>query len=264
MNDWLSTTLGDAPLVVSIPHAGTLIPNDITGLLSHERARHDADFHVDRLYAFATDLGATILHSQISRTVIDLNRDPSGHSLYPGQATTGLCPQTTFDGEPLYEEAAKPDAAEIDRRRAAYFDPYHKALSAQIERLRGQYPAIVLYDAHAIRSHVARLFDGALPQFNIGSFNGASCDTALTDAIATKCEGDSHVVNGRFKGGWITRHYGQPERGVHAVQMELAIRGYADEVGQWPPLWDATRAAPMQAKIHAILKSCLDFAKGQS
>jgi N-formylglutamate deformylase len=263
MNDWLSTTIGDAPLIVSIPHAGTLIPDSIAGPLSHERACRDADHHVDHLYEFATNLGATILHSQISRTVIDLNRDPSGQSLYPSQATTGLCPETTFDGEPLYKDGAQPDDAEIERRRVAYFDPYHTALAAQIERLRAQHSTIVLYDAHSIRSHVPRLFDGALPKFNIGSFDGASCGTALTDAIAAQCEGDSHVINGRFKGGWITRHYGQPERGVHAVQMELAIRGYADEDGPWPPPWDAVRAAPMQAKLHSILTSCLDFAKGQ-
>ena len=263
MNDWLSTAVGDAPLIVSIPHAGMMIPDDITGLLSPDRARQDADHHVERLYAFAAELGATILHSHISRTVIDLNRDPSGQSLYPGQATTGLCPETTFDGQPLYKDGAQPDAAEIDRRRAAYFDPYHAALAAQIERLRGQHRAIVLYDAHSIRSHVPRLFDGELPQFNLGSYDGVSCDTELTDTIAADCASDTHVVNGRFKGGWITRHYGQPERGIHAVQMELAIRGYADEDGPWPPLWDAARAAPMRSRLRTILTTCLDFAKEQ-
>jgi N-formylglutamate deformylase len=241
----------------------TIIPDDITGLVSHDLARRDADHHVDRLYAFAVELGATIIHSRISRTVIDLNRDPSGQSLYPGQATTGLCPDTTFAGDPLYRVGAEPDAAEIDRRRAAWFDPYHAALSEQIARLRALHPAIVLYDAHSIRSRVPRLFEGELPQFNIGSFDGASCAAALTRAIAVDCAWDTHVVNGRFKGGWITRHYGDPVRGIHAVQMELAIRGYADEDGPWPPLWDATRAAPLQAKLRAILTTCLEFAKDQ-
>jgi formiminoglutamase len=264
MKDWLSATSGDAPLIISIPHAGTVIPGDVTGLTSREQAVQDADHHVDQLYAFASDLGATVLHSHISRTVIDLNRDPTGQSLYPGQATTGLCPETTFDGQPLYRSGAEPDAAEIDRRRTAYFDPYHAALAGQIARLRARHPAIVLYDAHSIRSRVARLFDGELPQFNIGSFNGASCAPELTSAVAARCVGETYVVNGRFKGGWITRHYGAPERGVHAVQMELAIRGYADEAGPWPPPWDAARAAPLQAKLHAILTSCLDFAKGRS
>jgi N-formylglutamate deformylase len=264
MTDWLAMTPGDAPLIVSIPHAGTIIPEGISGLVSHDLARRDADHHVDRLYVFAADLGATIVHSRISRTVIDLNRDPSGQSLYPGQATTGLCPDMTFDGEPLYDKGAEPSLAEIERRRTAYFDPYQAALREQIERLRALHPAIILYDAHSIRSHVPRLFDGELPQFNIGSYDGASCDVALTDAIAAVCAGDSHVVNGRFKGGWITRHYGEPARGIHAVQMELAIRGYANENGAWPPPWDAARAAPMQAKLRSILTTCSDFAKDQS
>ena len=263
MTDWLSITPGVAPLIVSIPHAGTIIPGDISGLASHELARRDADHHVDRLYAFAADLGATILHSRISRTVTDLNRDPSGQSLYPGQATTGLCPTTTFDGEPLYAAGSEPDAAEIARRRRIWFDPYHGALREQIERLRALHPAIVLYDAHSIRSHVSRLFEGELPEFNIGSYDGVSCDPALAVAIAGDCAGESHVVNGRFKGGWITRHYGDPQRGIHAVQMELAIRGYADEVGAWPPLWDSSRAAPMISRLRTILNTCLDFAKDQ-
>ncbi|WP_068072417.1 N-formylglutamate deformylase [Novosphingobium lentum] len=263
MTDWLSVASGAAPLIVSIPHAGTIIPDDIAGLRSLELARRDADHHVDRLYAFAAELGATIVHSRISRTVIDLNRDPSGQSLYPGQATTGLCPVSTFDGEPLYTDGAEPDAAEIERRRSVWFEPYHAALGEQIARLRALHPAIVLYDGHSIRSHVPRLFDGELPQFNIGSYDGASCAVALTEAIAADCADDSHVVNGRFKGGWITRRYGDPARGIHAVQMELAIRGYADEVGAWPPPWDAERAVPMQAKLRSILTACLDFAKGQ-
>jgi N-formylglutamate deformylase len=263
MTDWLYVTPGNAPLIVSIPHAGTRIPGEMSGLVSHDLARRDADHHVDRLYGFATDLGATIVHSRISRTVIDLNRDPSGQSLYPGQVTTGLCPVSTFDGEPLYQVGAEPEAAEIKRRRKVWFDPYHAALSEQIERLRRLHPAVVLYDAHSIRSHVPHLFDGELPQFNIGSYDGVSCDAALTDAIAANCEGDTSVINGRFKGGWITRHYGDPARGIHAVQMELAIRGYADEAGPWPLTWDAARAAPLQAKLRSILTTCLGFAKDQ-
>lgn len=263
MTDWLSVTPGDAPLIVSIPHAGTIIPDDIYGLLSLDLARRDADHHVDRLYAFAADLGATVIHSRISRTVIDLNRDPSGQSLYPGQVTTGLCPDSTFDGEPLYAAGAEPDAAEIERRRAAYFAPYHAALREQIARLRALHSAVVLYDAHSILSHVPRLFDGTLPQFNIGSYDGASCGNVLTDAIAADCSSDTFVVNGRFKGGWITRHYGDPVCGIHAVQMELAIRGYADESGSWPPPWNAEYARPMQAKLHSILTTCLAFAKDQ-
>lgn len=263
MTDWFSIAPGHAPLIVSIPHAGTIIPDDVSGLISLDLARRDADHHVDRLYAFAAELGATIIYSRISRTVIDLNRDPSGQSLYPGQATTGLCPISTFDGEPLYVTGAEPDAKAIERRRKAWFDPYHAALNEQIERLRAIHPAIVLYDAHSIRSRVPRLFDGELPQFNIGSYDGASCAAWLTDAISADCAGESHVVNGRFKGGWITRHYGAPARGIHAVQMELAIRGYANENGPWPPPWNTATAAPLQAKLRSIITTCLDFTKEQ-
>ena len=149
MTGWLPVTLGNTPLIVSVPHAGTIIPDDISGLVSLDLARRDADHHVDQLYAFAAKLGATIIHSRISRTVIDLNRDPSGQSLYPGQATTGLCPETSFDGEPLYETGAEPDAAEIERRRSAWFDPYHAALREQIGRLRAFHPALCRVEAEA-------------------------------------------------------------------------------------------------------------------
>lgn len=259
MNDWLTILRGDAPLIVSVPHAGTDIPGDVTGLCSMADALHDTDHHIDRLYAFASELGATIVRTVISRTVIDVNRDPSGASLYPGQATTGLCPETTFAGVPLYLPADAPDSAEIARRRVRYFDPYHGALSAEILRLRGHHPRVVVYDAHSILSQVPRLFDGELPQFSIGTFSGASCDPALTAAVSGACSSDSQVINGRFKGGWITRRYGDPGNGVHAIQMELAMRGYLDEASGWPPVWDAGRAAPVQTVLRQILASALAF-----
>ena len=175
-------------------------------------------------------MGATTVRTAISRTVIDVNRDPSGASLYPGQATTGLCPVTTFDGEALYR-GETPDEAEIARRRAAYFKPYHAALAGEIARLKAQHGVVVLYEAHSIRSHVPRLFDGALPNFNIGTNEGRSCGAALTLAVEAACGAGafSRVTNGRFKGGWTTRNYGAPESGVHAIQMELACRGYMDD-----------------------------------
>jgi len=264
VTDWLTVARGDAPLIVSIPHTGMEIPGDVTGLASMTDARHDADHHIDRLYGFAADLGATVIRTAISRTVIDVNRDPSGTSLYPGQATTGLCPETTFAGVPLYLPAAGPDDVEIGRRRAAWFDPYHAAIRAEILRLRSLHETVVVYDAHSILSHVPRLFDGELPQFNIGTFDGASCDPALTAAVAAvaaACAGDSLVINGRFKGGWITRQYGDPANGVHAIQMELAMRGYLDEAAAWPPEWDAGRAAALQGVLRQVLAAALRFAK---
>ncbi len=167
---WLSVHRGAAPLLVSLPHTGTAVPSDIeVGLWSPWLARKDADWWIDRLYAFAADLGATTVHTAMSRTVIDVNRDPSGVSLYPGQATTELCPTTSFDGEPLYRAGHEPDAAEIARRRARYFAPYHAALAAELTRLRAMHPRVVLYDCHSIRSRVPRLFDRLLPEFNIGT-----------------------------------------------------------------------------------------------
>ena len=261
--DWLSVNPGEAPIIVSVPHAGTDVPEDLhVSLLSLELARHDADFFVDQLYEFAAELGATIVRTAISRTVIDVNRDPSGQSLYPGQATTGLCPETSFEGTSLYKPGMEPDDAEVARRRACFFDPFHEALSAQISRLRRRHSRIVLYDAHSILSQVPRLFEGELPQFNIGSFDGRSCAPSLTEGVAAACSGYATAVNGRFKGAWITRHYGDPENGVHAIQMELAMRGYLDETGPWPPVWDKARAERLQPVLRDVLSACLAFAKG--
>ena len=266
--DWLLVQRGDAPLVVSFPHTGTEIPADIEArLVSPWLARKDADWWVDRLYDFAAALGATTVRTALSRTVIDVNRDPTGASLYPGQATTELCPLTTFDGEPLYRPGEEPDDAEIAERRERFFAPYHAALAAELERLRARHGKVVLYEAHSIRSRVPRLFEGELPNFNIGTNAGASCDPALTAAVEAVCDASrfSRVTNGRFKGGWTTRRYGRPETGVHALQMELACRGYMEESPatpqSWPAPYDPGRAAPMRAALTQVLNACLDFAR---
>ena len=267
--DWLSVHHGAAPLVVSFPHTGIEIPEPMeSNLVSTWLARKDADYWVDVLYDFAHDLGATTIRTSLSRTVIDVNRDPSGASLYPGQTTTGLCPLETFDGEPLYKSGTEPGPAEILRRRAEYFDPYHAALAAELARKHAQFGHVVLYDAHSIRSRVPRLFDGELPQFNIGTNQGATGDPALTAALETICDtsGFSRVTNGRFRGGWITRKYGDPPGGIHAVQMELAMRGYLHEPEgtlmrhNWPVPLDDTHAARLRVALRDILDACIAFA----
>jgi formiminoglutamase len=265
---WLRIERGDAPLVVAFPHTGTDIPTDIEAkLISPWLARKDADWYVDQLYGFARDLGATTIRTAISRSVIDVNRDPSGASLYPGQATTELCPTTSFDGEPLYIDGAEPDTAEINRRRAVWFTPYHVAIEDELARLKAIHGRVVLYDAHSIRSLVPRLFEGELPHFNIGTNRGATCHPDLTAALEQACGSDfSRVTNGRFVGGWTTRHYGRPEMGFHAVQMELACRGYLDEPAltteqTWPVPFSVARAAKLQDRLHAILSACISFAK---
>ncbi len=195
---WLTVSRGEAPLLVSFPHTGLSVPAECApGLVSFPLARHDADWHIDRLYAFAAELGATTVHTALSRTVIDVNRDPSGASLYPGQATTGLVPTETFDGRPLYRDGAMPDAQEIERRKQLYFWPYHAALAEEIERLRALHPRIVLYDCHSIRSVIPRLFPGELPVFNIGTNSGRSCDRGLQDEYRAHMRGEPMVVRGQ-------------------------------------------------------------------
>lgn len=264
---WLEIHEGDVPLIVSFPHTGIDIPKDIEArLVSPWLARKDADWWVERLYDFAGGLGATTIRTKISRTVIDVNRDPSGASLYPGQATTGLCPTETFDGEALYV-GARPDQVEIDARREQYFEPYHQALAAQITRLRSLHRDIVLYEAHSIRSEIPRLFDGILPDLNIGTNGGVSCDLGLVRSVEAICQASpfSHIVNGRFKGGWTTRHYGDPANGIHAVQMELACASYMKQpplasAENWPSPYEGDNATSMRATLSAILTECIAFA----
>jgi formiminoglutamase len=262
MSDWLEISQGTAPLVLSIPHAGTEIPESYQpALRSLWLARKDADWWLPQLYEFAEELGATIIRTHISRTIIDVNRDPSGASLYPGQATTGLCPLTSFDGENLYQDGMEP--ADVAARAEKYFVPYHDAITAEVARLKALHGAVVLYDCHSIRSEIPRLFPGVLPNFNIGTNDGKACDPAITARVAAICAVDqsfSHVVNGRFKGGWITRHHGNPGAGVHAIQMELACRGYMAEPdtpdeSNWPSLYDPAFAAPIRQTLKSILES---------
>ena len=267
MTGWLDVQRGDAPLVVAFPHGGTELGGVEDRFVSPWLARRDADWWIAELYAFVRELGATTIATKVSRSIIDVNRDPSGASLYPGQATTDLCPTTTFDGEPLYR-GFDPEDDEIAWRRKTFFDPYHAALAAEIARLRAVHPAVVLYDAHSIRSSIPRLFEGDLPQLNLGTNGGTTCDPALETALVGVCaaSGQSFVANGRFKGGWTTRHYGAPQDGVHAVQMELAMRGYMDEPAEVDPAnWPGAlhRQPAIAPTLRALIGACLTFAKGQ-
>ncbi|MGK9165036.1 N-formylglutamate deformylase [Inquilinus limosus] len=252
---------GTAPLLLSIPHVGTAVPEAIRDRLAPEaQDLPDTDWHLDRLYDFAEGLGVSIIQAVQSRYVIDLNRPPGDESLYPGQATTGLCPTIRFDGVKLYRPGAEPDAAEIAGRIETVWKPYHAALAAELERLRAQHGYALLYDAHSIRSRVPRLFDGLLPDLNLGSNGGASAAPALKDRIAEICrtaESFTHVVDGRFKGGYITRQYGQPERNVHALQMELAQRHYMDEDS--PFAYRPDVAPPLKTVLRRVLESMLGW-----
>jgi N-formylglutamate deformylase len=270
---WLTVIRGTEPLIVSLPHTGTTIHKEIAErLVSWWLPRKDTDWYVQRLYAVAVPLGATVIRTTLSRTVIDVNRDPSGTSLYPGQSTTELCPTTTFDGEPFYKRGCELIAGEIASRTVTWFDRYHAALAQEVNRLRSTHARVVVYDCHSIRSVIPRLFDGELPIFNIGTNSGQSCGPALAAAVeaVVASTGLSHITNGRFRGGYITRHYGRPAAGVHAIQMELAMRGYLHEPSgpvdesNWPPEYDDTFAAPMRDTLRRVLEACLAFARSGS
>ncbi len=257
-------TRGDTPLLVSVPHAGIHVPDAIAERLTSEaKALPDTDWHVDRLYDFAGDLGAGMLCATHSRYVIDLNRDPDGTELYPGADNTELCPTTTFDRHPIYRDGAEPDADEIAERRAAYWQPYHQVLATELERLKREHGYALLYDAHSIRSTVPRFFEGALPDLNIGTGGGRTAEPALTIRLALICQ-DSHdyqtAVNGRFKGGFITRHYGDPANRVNAVQMELAQSTYMDEAPPYP--YDEAKADRLRPLLSALLTRMLEWGAG--
>ncbi len=264
--NWLRIERRDAPLVISIPHAGMDLADYEPRFVSAWLARRDADWHIPELYDFAGEIGATVVRTDISRSIIDVNRNPDGVSLYPGQVSTELCPTTTFDGEPLYHAGGAPGAAEIAERRALYYAPYHEALRSETARLCRKHPRVALYDAHSIRSIIPRLFEGKLPVFNLGTNSGRSCSSPLRDRLAETlaASGRSFVVDGRFKGGWITRDFGRPESGVEAVQLELACRAYMIELPQpWPDNWpgaiDDICATPTRATLSGLLNVLLDW-----
>lgn len=257
---------GDGPVILGQPHGGLSVPEALRAELNETGlALADTDWHIGRLYDGLLP-SATVVRATFHRYVIDANRDPAQVSLYPGQNTTGLCPLTDFDGRPLHRDGFAPDAAETARRLEEFHAPYHRALAAEIERVRARHGVAVLYDCHSIRSTIPFLFEGRLPLFNIGSNDGATCDGRLQDAVAGVCreavaaETDwDTALNGRFKGGWTTRTYGRPADGVHAIQMELGQRGYMDESPPWS--WRAERADRLRPWLGRILAALDELAR---
>ena len=244
---------GDSPVILGLPHTGTWLPDDIRARLNPRgQVLADTDWHIERLYDGLLP-GATTVRATFHRYVIDANRGPDDASLYPGQNTTGLVSATDFDGEPIWTEA--PSAEEIADRKARFHAPYHAALAAEIERVRAKHGVAILYDCHSIRSHIPFLFEGILPDFNIGTNSGAACDPRIEAAVFDACAatGRTHVLNGRFKGGWTTRHYGQPGQGVHAIQMELAQSSHL--ATETPPFaYDEGKAGELRVTLKAILE----------
>ena len=255
-------TPGTTPLLISFPHSGTFIPPALEARLTEVALqRADVDWHLPQLYAFAASIGAGTLVAHHARHVIDLNRPPEDESLYPGQDVTGLLPLDTFRKEPLYLAGQAPDATETDMRRATYWQPYHAALRTELDRLRAVHGVALLWDAHSIASVMPRFFAGKLPDLNLGTAEGHACSPkvqAAVEAVMASQTTFTHVSNARFKGGHITRHYGQPEAGIHALQLEMCQCTYMDEDA--PFGYRADRAALvqplLQRMLHAAVKAC--------
>ncbi|WP_051082926.1 N-formylglutamate deformylase [Kiloniella laminariae] len=251
----VTVTRGSSPVVLGMPHTGTWLPADILEKLNQTgKMLTDTDWHIDQLYSGLLP-EVTIVKANFHRYAIDANRDPGGVSLYPGQNTTSLCPLTDFDNQPIYLAGQEPDADEIERRRTLFHSPYHEALATELERVRQLHGTAILYDCHSIRSHIPFLFDGKLPDFSIGTNHGETCHALIEQVvkdICQKAEGFTTVLNGRFKGGWTTRHYGQPKTGIHAIQMELTQTTHLARE-QLPFDYDKAKADLLRPHLREIL-----------
>ncbi len=260
-HDLFTLQRGHGPLLISMPHVGTQIP-------PQQRARYteralqaeDTDWFLDRLYAFAAAIGASLLVPQMGRYLIDLNRPPDNQPMYAGQNNTELCPTRHFTGDPIYRAGQAPDDAEVRRRVFAYWQPYHDALRDELARLKARHGHVVLFDAHSIASVLPWLFEGQLPHMNVGTVGGTSCGPALREQVAAVFASQTeftHVMDGRFKGGFITRQYGRPADGVHAVQLEMCWRAYMDE---GPPAgWNDAQAAAVTPLLRRLVRTLLDW-----
>lgn len=250
---------GTRPVLISMPHCGTVIPQAMQAdYVPRALATEDTDWHMPLLYAFAKSLGASVIVPHHARYVIDLNRPPDDTPMYPGASNTELCPTRFFTGESLYREGHAPDRAAQMSLLTQYWQPYHDALAGELARLRSVHGRVLLWDAHSIRSEIPWLFEGRLPDLNVGTANGASADASIAQAVMDACTAYpafSHVLNGRFKGGYITRHYGQPTQGVHAVQLEMCQSLYMREEAPYDYLPERANAVipTLEAMVRAAL-----------
>ena len=247
---------GSSPVILGLPHTGTDVPDDIWARLNDNgRILADTDWHIHQLYDGLLD-NVTTVRATFHRYCIDANRDPEGVSLYPGQNTTTLIPTTDFDGLAIWKDGEAPHEADIADRIARFHKPYHDALAAEIERVKTIHGVAILYDCHSIRSHIPFLFEGKLPDFNIGTDLGKTCDPKIEAAaveVTANADGYTSILNGRFKGGWTTRHYGRPQNGVHAIQMELAQSTHL-ATESLPFAYDRARAEPLRAHLKNLLQ----------
>ena len=253
MSDVFAWHRGTSPLLISIPHDGRDVPPDIAARMAPAGlAIPDTDWHVRKLYGFARSAGAGLIAANYSRYVVDLNRSAADDVLYEGHMSTGLCPAKTFAGDPVYRDGKVVDEAETERRVDAYWRPYHRQIARALADIRSDHGYALLWDAHSIRSELPLLFSGQLPELNIGTNGGRSCPAAILETVAEAAglSEFSTVANARFKGGYITRHYGSPEEAVFAMQLEVAQRCYMDESTLG---YDEVRAAKLAATLDDLL-----------
>jgi N-formylglutamate deformylase len=247
---------GTLPLLISVPHAGTEVPREIFSRFTlAAQGLPDTDWYVDRLYAFARELGASLLVANYSRYVVDLNRSPDSQPLYATAPTSPICPERTFSGDPIYMPGGEPGSAEIAARVEKYWQPYHVELDAELRRLRSEHGVALLWDAHSVASEVRELFAGVLPEFNFGTRDNSSCPRSLAETLLEQVTRDGKygaVLNGRFKGGYTTLHYGCPGERYYAIQLELAQRMYIDE--RAPTTWDSAKADATTSMIRELVK----------
>lgn len=258
MSDIYDLKQGVSPLIVSMPHSGESLGPFAPCMSDAAHQIADTDWHLPALYDFLDKMDVTVLAARHSRYVIDVNRDPSGKSLYPGQNVTELCPTTTFADEPIYQSDGMPDEVDLAERTGTYWHPYHRALQTELERLKALHGYALLWDAHSIASKVPRFFDGRLPDFNIGTNGGKSCGAGLGELLLAIAQTDrrySAVLNERFRGGYITRHYGNVREGVHAVQLELSQITYMQEQAPFP--FDADKAGQVRGVIKQMIEALL-------
>lgn len=249
---------GDSPVIVSFPHSGTFVPRDLRARFTRAAAKlPDTDWHVPELYDFLPIGRVTTIVANVSRYVVDLNRSPDDAELYPGRPSTGVFPTTTFSGDSIYRSGCEPDAGETGERVSRYWDPYHDALAQLVDANVQKFGLAVIYDAHSIAPVIPRLFAGELPVLNLGTANGSACSEEFERPVreAVSNSGFSYAINGRFIGGYIARHYGRPERGCHALQMELSQRAY---LGSPEPALDSNLAKPLRRALRTILRSLTD------
>jgi N-formylglutamate deformylase len=252
---------GNSKVLVSMPHVGTQLPRSLIPRMTKEAMNlPDTDWYLEELYDFLDELDVTVIAANYSRYVVDLNRSANDISLYPGSDVTGLCPTDTFYRDLIYENETSLETTEINDRLNKFWYPYHNALASEISRIKAVHGDVIVWDAHSIRSEVPRFFDGELPQLNLGTADGTTCQPVLMEKIVDiiKSNGDySWVMNGRFKGGFITRHYAQPSMGVSTMQLELAMRSYMDESSS-SPIFDNDKARGLRVILKAMMQSLLN------